>query len=106
MFWNNYVNLCSKINKSPNAVAKELSLSSGSVTSWKNNGRVPHHTTLIKIADYFGVSVDYLIGNTDTPTPEPRPTDPTTDDITEGLTPEEVTELRRYADFLRSKHNK
>ena len=36
-----------------------------SVTSWKNNGRVPHHTTLIKIADYFGVSVDYLIGKTD-----------------------------------------
>lgn len=25
----------------------------------------PQHRTLIKIADYFGVTVDYLLGNTD-----------------------------------------
>lgn len=61
MFWINYTELCSKNGKSPNAVAKELSLSSGSVTSWKN-GTTPHFPTLQKIADYFGVTVDYLLG--------------------------------------------
>ena len=60
MFWLNYTDLCSNIGKSPNAVAKELSLSSGSVTSWKN-GSVPHFPTLKKIADYFGVTVDDLL---------------------------------------------
>ena len=105
MFWNNFITLCNKHNTKPNPVAKTLNLSSGSVTKWKN-GATPNDTTLKKIADYFGVSVDYLIGKTDTPTPEPRPADTTADDITEGLTPEEITELRRYADFLRSKHNK
>ena len=50
----------------------------------------PSEGKITMLANYFGVSVDYLIGNTDTPTPEPRPADTTTDDITEGLTPEEV----------------
>lgn len=46
--------LCEKIGKSPNAVAKELSISSGSVTAWKN-GRTPKMETISKIAEYFNV---------------------------------------------------
>lgn len=61
MFWENYVDLCSRKGLSPNAVAAELGKSSGSVTAWKN-GTVPRETTLKKIADYFDVSVDFLIG--------------------------------------------
>lgn len=63
MFWKNFYNLCQKANKSPNAVAKELGISSGAVTSWKN-GKTPHHGTLIKIAQFFGVSTDFLLGVT------------------------------------------
>ncbi len=63
MFWENFCTLCKNVGKSPNAVAKELSLSSGSVTFWKK-GKVPHHSTLLKIADFFGVSVDYLLSDT------------------------------------------
>ena len=62
MFWENYMTLCTRNNESPNAVAKKLSISSGSVTFWKK-GKVPHHSTLLKIANYFNVSVDYLLGN-------------------------------------------
>ena len=71
MFWNNFVSLCNNSGKSPNAVAKELSLSSGSVTSWKN-GRVPHHSTLLKIAAFFNVTVDYLIGEASFSAPAPK----------------------------------
>lgn len=60
-FWEIYVSLCSKNGASPNAVAKELNISSGSVTWWKK-GKIPHFATLKKIADYFGVTVDYLLG--------------------------------------------
>jgi transcriptional regulator with XRE-family HTH domain len=61
VFWNTFLDLCSERGVSPNAVAAELGKSSGSVTAWKN-GTVPRETTLRKIADYFGVSVDLLIG--------------------------------------------
>lgn len=68
MFWENFSNLCNKNNISPNGLAKILSISSGSITSWKQ-GRVPHHNTLLKIANYFDVSVDYLLddGNKKSP---------------------------------------
>lgn len=63
MFWENFSNLCNENKISPNGLAKQLSISSGAITSWKN-GRVPHHSTLLKIANYFNVSVDYLLGKT------------------------------------------
>lgn len=62
MFWDNFYSLCHAQKKSPNGVAKMLGVSSGAVTSWKQ-GKVPHYTTLLKIANYFGVSIDALLGN-------------------------------------------
>ena len=47
----------------PNPVAKELGLSSATVTKWKN-GTLPQSETLLKIADYFNVTTDYLLGKT------------------------------------------
>lgn len=61
MFWDNYVKLCNANGKSPNAVAEELKISSGSITGWKK-GAQPRDTTLQKVADYFNVSVAYLMG--------------------------------------------
>ncbi len=63
-FWSNFVKLCNEHGTSPNAIAKELGISSGSVTGWKN-GAFPRDGTLIKIAVYFNVSTDYLLGKTD-----------------------------------------
>jgi transcriptional regulator with XRE-family HTH domain len=69
MFWEIYSNLCASRKSSPNRVAKELSISSGAVTEWKK-GRTPQSSTLQKIADYFGVSVDYLLGKEEKPAAE------------------------------------
>lgn len=66
MFWNNFVNLCNNKGKSPTAVISELGISRGSVTHWRT-GKVPHHNTLLKIATYFNVSVDYLLGKENAP---------------------------------------
>lgn len=62
MFWENFLSLCSKMNKSPNAVANELGFSTGVVTTWKRGGN-PREKTLQTIADYFGVSVDELVSD-------------------------------------------
>lgn len=66
MFWSVFVGLCAQRGVSPNAVAKELALSSGSVTSWKG-GAIPRPTTIKKIADYFAVSPDLFSAETDDP---------------------------------------
>lgn len=59
MFWENFNRLCNSKGVTPNGVAKELGIPSGSVTDWKK-GRTPRSATQIKIADYFGVSVNAL----------------------------------------------
>ena len=68
MFWEILVSLCVEHNITPSALTKELSIAKGVVTKWKN-GSVPHHTTLLKIANYFGVTVDYLKGEEKEKTP-------------------------------------
>lgn len=53
------VNLCEKRGISQSKLEKDLKIAKGSVTKWKT--QEPRHSTLEKIADYFGVSVDYLM---------------------------------------------
>ena len=65
MFWNNFIKLCAQNNVKPNNVTKQLGLSTATATDWKK-GRIPRDVTLHKLADYFGVSVDYLL-RTDEP---------------------------------------
>lgn len=59
MFWEKFLDLCNERNVKPNPVAKELNISSGSVTGWKN-GVQPRDLQLKKIADYFGVPMSYF----------------------------------------------
>lgn len=66
MFWENFINLCAKHNVKPNNVTKELGLSTATATDWKK-GRIPRDVTLHKLADYFGVTVDYLLGKENAP---------------------------------------
>ena len=35
------------------------------VSQWETGKTTPDKETLIKIANYFGVSIDYLLGNTE-----------------------------------------
>lgn len=60
MFWKNFSSLCSEAGLSPNAAAKELGIPSGSITAW-SKGSVPRNSTIKKIAEYFGVTTDFLI---------------------------------------------
>lgn len=67
MFWERFNGLCNQRNSKPNPVAKEIGVSSGIVSKWKNLGTLPSGETLQKIADYFDCSVDYLLGRTASP---------------------------------------
>ncbi len=61
MFYEQFVRLCKERGMSPAAVTREIGLNNSSSTAWKH-GSVPKGETLQKLADYFGVSVDYLLG--------------------------------------------
>lgn len=63
-FYNIYKALCIETGKSATGVALELGVHRSTVSNWKNGG-TPRREILNKIANYFDVSVDYLLGNTD-----------------------------------------
>lgn len=48
---------------------KECNLSNGTIKNWKAGKARPSLDAVTKIAEYFNVSVDYLVGKTDNPTP-------------------------------------
>lgn len=64
MFWERFVSECERVGKKPNPVGKDVGVSSGTVTGWKN-GVVPKPECLQRIADYFGCTTDYLLGISD-----------------------------------------
>lgn len=64
MFWERFVSLCNSKNEKPNRTAAKIGISSASVTKWKN-GSIPNSDSLGKIAEYFCVSIDYLLGKSD-----------------------------------------
>ena len=48
-------------------IANEIGMSRQAYCSYENGNRQPDFETLKKLSEYFEVSVDYLIGNTDNP---------------------------------------
>ena len=45
----------------------ELGMSQNTISRYETGTREPSHDELITIADYFDVSIDYLLGRTDNP---------------------------------------
>lgn len=65
MFYDKFIYLCDKKGVAPIQVRKDLEISQSTMASWKSRGLTPNATTLAKLADYFGVTVDYLLGKDD-----------------------------------------
>ncbi len=59
--------LRTKRNISQVKLAMDLGMSQNSISRYETGEREADYETLIAIADYFGVSVDYLLGRTDNP---------------------------------------
>ena len=62
MFYEIYCELCRKNGMTPSGAAGKIGFNRASVTMWKNTGKAPKQELLVRIADYFGVSTDYLLG--------------------------------------------
>ena len=46
-------------------LAKIMCVEPATITNWEKGNRFPKDDALIKIADYFDCSIDYLLGRTD-----------------------------------------
>lgn len=60
-FWERLTALCAENDTTPNAVMLKTGLNTGNPTAWRK-GRMPGTKAAKAIADYFGVTVDYLLG--------------------------------------------
>ncbi len=48
-------------------LAMDLNMNQNSISRYENGTREADYATLIKFADYFNVSIDYLLERTDNP---------------------------------------
>lgn len=49
-------------------VALTLGIAAPSVANWERGKTKPSHENIVKLADLYGVSTDYLLGRSDEPT--------------------------------------
>lgn len=112
MFYDVYCNLCEKSGLTPSGAAAKIGFNRASVTVWKNTGKAPKQELLLKIADFFGVTTDYLLTGEKAkkaPTPEGERSI-TDDELMFGLwgdsgdmDEDDLADVKRYADFVRER---
>lgn len=82
-------------------------ISNGTIAMWETNKRQPDYDMLTRLADYFNVSVDYLLGREEKSTytvPENLQGVPVAfSGGLEDLTQEDLDEVSKFVEFLKSK---
>ena len=110
MFKEIFIRLCNERGEHPTVVCQKIGVTSSAFSKWTDES-VPRKATLMRIADYFGVSVDYLLGNVQMDLQhfaekEKEPTvtvDPKLLSLIDSMSEEELADLERYAEFILSK---
>lgn len=97
-----------KLGVNQDVVAEACEISRVALTRYENGQRVPRAQIASRLADYYGVTIDYLMGR-DEAAPSPAKTEEAPADeraeakrILEGLTDEEYNAALQYLKFLRS----
>lgn len=60
-FYDKFEELCKAKGITPTRAARENGLAQSVISMWKTRGSTPQAATVQKLADYFGVTVDYLL---------------------------------------------
>lgn len=95
-----------KMNLTQKQLGKKLGLSNKTISNYENGDRQPDNETLLKLAEFFGVSVNYLLGETD----NPKLLDDTivilTDKDLENMPPEVQETVLSIIDTIKRKHDR
>lgn len=100
-FYENYLKLCEKAGKTPSAAALEMGLSKPTVNRWKKGGGATDATAL-KVASYFGVTVEELTGEEQKEKPAPSEgsgLDARFDVLLSQMTDADRADLLEYMEF-------
>lgn len=65
MYYDRFAKLCEMNNVKPGQVSKGTGVSTATLTSWKQGKYTPKQDKLQKIADFFNVSIDFLMEKDD-----------------------------------------
>lgn len=94
-------------NLNQTEVAKVLNISRQAYNFYENEKRDPDTSMLIRIADFYNVSLDYLLGRTNDPSPLVKEKTPSYQEEVlrdiEDITPEMASEVRQFINYLKHK---
>lgn len=120
MFKENFIRLCNERGEFPSVVCKQVGITPAAFSKWTDES-VPRRATLMRIADYFGVSVDDLLrihadirvdlqlfaadpAKEKEKEKEPTVTvDPKLLSLIDNMSAEELADLEKYAEFILSR---
>lgn len=95
-----------ELNIEQKELAKRIGIDKGVMNRIELGSRPVRDEELSKLADVFGVSVDYLLGRTDIRNYEEYTIAAHTDDRTQQLSDEDRKQLDDFIDFLIAKSKK
>lgn len=107
--------LCKERNIALRKLEQEIGVSNGAISKWNKSS--PSIETLNKVADYFGVSTDYLLGKTDQKEKAPANAEAEDTKITDetlkfalwgdasNIDDADLEDVRRYAAFIAERKN-
>lgn len=103
MLKNRLISLRKEKGLSQYEIADKLGFSRGKLANYEQGTRQPDYDTLTKIAEYYDVSVDYLLGRTDQKNLKEDENLFFFD--MEGLTEEEINDIKEHIEFVKWKSN-
>ncbi len=111
MFYDRFEELCLRKGVSRQKACIDCGFSRTAWNKWKYGG-IPNGDGIQRLADYFHVSTDYLLGKEDTKK-APAKQEPTDEDImfalwgdTKDIDKDDLEDVKRYAAFIRERKKK
>ena len=104
-FYNKFIELCNKKGVKPSPMLESIGIQKSANSNWKNRRSKPTSANLQKIADYFGVTVEYLKGEEQETKNPPTIRDKRIDDIYElvkDFSATDMVALKAYAAGLKA----
>lgn len=102
MFKQNFIKICAERGVAPTSVLRQIGLSNAAFSCWTDES-VPRQTTLKKIADYFGITVEELLRSPEEkgsapaePSPSLPPLAPEFYELLNQMTLQELAELKAH----------
>lgn len=83
-----------------NEVGELVGMAQSAVSKWERGATEPDHNTLRILSDYYGVSIDYLLGNSDEPQAKRKGVSiPVLGDVAAGVPIEAIEDILDYEDI-------